>query len=194
MTKEKVYNIPNSLNFLHDIFGNNDADFLDYLSNMLRHPEKYLPNILLVGPPACGKTVFLNWMGRLFGDVSASISCSDINNPSLYAESRLILIDEVNKDFYNEKIKIVECLANKPMVINKQCQPIKTIKFNGIFFMASNIPSPVSNRTWHIIVPPIDFIGKHTPFLRQMLMNEEKEFKSYILNRGINNQWGQIYS
>src|SRR5699024_4550427 len=60
--------IPNSINFIKHLFGDQWEFGLDYIKNLLERPTQPLPILCLVSKErSTGKSTFLKWMKILFG-------------------------------------------------------------------------------------------------------------------------------
>ncbi|PHQ28797.1 primase-helicase family protein [Leeuwenhoekiella nanhaiensis] len=102
--------IPNTISFLHHIFGEQILLGLDYLSILWHYPTQVLPILCLVSTEReTGKTTFLNWLKLVFDENMTINKVQDLRSKfnSDWSEKLIIGIEEVmfNSREDSEKIK-----------------------------------------------------------------------------------------
>ncbi len=134
-------NIPNTLNFVQHIFGDQKEFGLDYLKLLFERPTQTLPILCLVSKErATGKSSFIKWLKAIFGLNMTYIKGDSFNSQfnSDWASMLLVAIDEVffDKKEITERLKYLST-TDKDKVEAKG-KDRQEIEFFAKFILCSN--------------------------------------------------------
>lgn len=134
-------NIPNTLNFVQHIFGDQKEFGLDYLKLLFEKPTQTLPILCLVSKErATGKSSFIKWLKAIFGLNMTYIKGDSFNSQfnSDWASMLLVAIDEVffDKKEITERLKYLST-TDKDKVEAKG-KDRQEIEFFAKFILCSN--------------------------------------------------------
>lgn len=134
-------NIPNSLNFVQHIFGDQKEFGLDYLKLLFERPTQTLPILCLVSKErATGKSSFIKWLKAIFGLNMTYIKGDSFNSQfnSDWASMLIVAIDEVffDKKEITERLKYLST-TDKDKVEAKG-KDRQEIEFFAKFILCSN--------------------------------------------------------
>lgn len=177
--KEGDYSI--TLEFIKHIFGSKVVKYtrkgetkavdvpywelgLDYIQLLYKRPQQVLPIVCLVSNErSTGKSTFIKWLSRIFGENHATVGNDDFKNDfnAHWSNKLIIACDETKIDKENvlEKLKSLST-ADKIMMNAKGKQQL-SMEFFGKFILASNNEGNFVNvdeaeiRFWVLKVPKI---------------------------------------
>lgn len=134
-------NIPNTLNFVQHIFGDQKEFGLDYLKLLFERPTQTLPILCLVSKErVTGKSSFIKWLKAIFGLNMTYIKGDSFNSQfnSDWASMLLVAIDEVffDKKEITERLKYLST-TDKDKVEAKG-KDRQEIEFFAKFILCSN--------------------------------------------------------
>ena len=181
--------IPNSLEFMQHIFGNQIELGLDYLKILFEFPTQILPILCLVSKErATGKSTFLKWLKEIFGMNMSYIKGDSFGSQfnSDWIAMLIVAIDEVffDRKEITERLKYLST-TNKDKLENKG-KDREEVDFFAKFVLCSNneenfIQIDESEiRFWILKIRPIK--SENTEFLNQ-LIEEIPFFLKYLLVR-----------
>lgn len=178
-----------TLSFIKHIFGKQVELGLDYLQLLYLKPTQILPILCLVSQErATGKSTFLKWLRKLFGNNMTYILNESFSSQfnSDWTHKLLICIDEV---LFNA-VELTERLKNLSTTdsfkVESKGKDKREIEFFGKFILCSNnennfIKIDASEiRFWVVKVPSI---GKMDVNLLEKLTSEIPAFLYYLQNR-----------
>ena len=181
--------IPNSLEFMQHIFGNQIELGLDYLKILFEFPTQILPILCLVSKErATGKSTFLKWLKEIFGMNMSYIKGDSFGSQfnSDWIAMLIVAIDEVffDRKEITERLKYLST-TNKDKLENKG-KDREEVDFFAKFVLCSNneenfIQIDESEiRFWILKIRPIQ--SENTEFLKQ-LIEEIPFFLKFLLIR-----------
>jgi hypothetical protein len=181
-------NIPNSLQILKHIFGEQFDLGLKYMQALYQLPKQVLPIVCLVSETRnTGKTTFLNWIDMIFSDNYLLINPDEltIQFNANYANKNIIGLDEtvIEKSHIIEKLKSL-ATAKSISVNAKFVQPF-SIPFYGKIILCTNKELDFMRideeeiRFWIRKVPSIAKGTENTSFLDD-LRSEIPDFLKYL--------------
>ena len=181
--------IPNSLEFVRHIFGNQLELGLDYLKILFEFPTQILPILCLVSKErATGKSTFLKWLKEIFGMNMSYIKGDSFGSQfnSDWIAMLIVAIDEVffDRKEITERLKYLST-TNKDKLENKG-KDREEVDFFAKFVLCSNneenfIQIDESEiRFWILKIRPIQ--SENTEFLNQ-LIEEIPFFLKFLLAR-----------
>lgn len=181
--------IPNSLEFMQHIFGNQTELGLDYLKVLFEFPTQILPILCLVSKErATGKSTFLKWLKEIFG-MNMSYIKGDSFGSQFNSDWIAMLIVAIDEVFFDRKeitgrLKYLST-TNKDKLENKG-KDREEVDFFAKFVLCSNneenfIQIDESEiRFWILKIRPIK--SENTEFLNQ-LIEEIPFFLKFLLVR-----------
>lgn len=180
---------PHTENFLAHIFGQYINVGLDYLAIIFTKPAEKLPALCLVSKEQkTGKTTFLHWVSKIFGDNSVILGNEDFgsNFNTSWVSKLIIGIDEsfIEKRVIKEKIKRL-VTDDKILAENKGIDKVRR-DFIGKFILLSNNEENFiqmdseDNRFFVLKVPSV---LEEDPFLEEKLIKEIPAFLHFLQNR-----------
>jgi len=181
--------IPNSLEFMQHIFGNQTELGLDYLKILFKFPTQILPILCLVSKErATGKSTFLKWLKEIFGMNMSYIKGDSFGSQfnSDWIAMLIVAIDEVffDRKEITERLKYLST-TNKDKLENKG-KDREEVDFFAKFVLCSNneenfIQIDESEiRFWILKIRPIK--SENTEFLNE-LIEEIPFFLKFLLVR-----------
>jgi Holliday junction DNA helicase RuvB len=148
-------------------------------------------HVLLVGPPASAKTVFLLELGRLPGSfycLGSATTKAGIAEILYEQRPRILLADEIDK-FETKDIAILLSLAETGIVRETKVSKQREVRLNTSIFAAANsakgIPKELMSRFRVLYLPPYtkeEFIDASTKVLVER-GKVEPDLASYIAER-----------
>src|SRR5690554_5049042 len=181
--------VPNSLQFIQHIFGEQTELGLDYIKLLYEKPTQTLPILCLVSKErATGKSSFIKWMKAIFGMNMTYIKGDSFGSQfnSDWASMLIVAIDEVffDKKEITERLKYLSTTdKDKKEAKGKDAEEIE---FFGKFILCSNNEDNFIQideneiRFWIIKVKSIK--SENTEFL-QNLVQEIPYFLRYLIQR-----------
>lgn len=133
--------IPNSLEFMQHIFGNQIELGMDYLKILFEFPTQILPILCLVSKErATGKSTFLKWLKEIFGMNMSYIKGNSFGSQfnSDWIAMLIVAIDEVffDRKEITERLKYLST-TNKDKLENKG-KDREEVDFFAKFVLCSN--------------------------------------------------------
>src|SRR5690554_2154806 len=187
-------NIPNTLNFVQHIFGDQKEFGLDYLKLLFERPTQTLPILCLVSKErSTGKSTFIKWLKSIFGLNMTYIKGDSFSSQfnSDWTSMLIIAIDEVffDKKEITERLKYLSTTdKDKKEAKGKDAEEIE---FFGKFILCSNNEDNFIQideneiRFWITKVKSIK--SENTDFLKN-LIQEIPYFLRYLIQRPFHSQ------
>lgn len=137
----KFTDIPNTIEVMNHIFGEQVMLGLQYLKVLYEYPKQILPVLVLVSTEReTGKTTFLNWISMIFGNNSVLISPDELTNSfnSSYASKNIVMVDEtiIEKSTSVEKLKSLA--TAKSISVQQKFVSSYSIPFYGKVIICTN--------------------------------------------------------
>lgn len=182
-------NIPNTLNFVQHIFGDQKEFGLDYLKLLFEKPTQTLPILCLVSKErATGKSSFIKWLKAIFGLNMTYIKGDSFNSQfnSDWASMLLVAIDEVffDKKEITERLKYLST-TDKDKVEAKG-KDRQEIEFFAKFILCSNNEDnfiQIDEEEIRFWIRKIRPIKSEDVFFLKKLNAEIPYFLKYLLER-----------
>ena len=182
-------NIPNTLNFVQHIFGDQKEFGLDYLKLLFEKPTQTLPILCLVSKErATGKSSFIKWLKAIFGLNMTYIKGDSFNSQfnSDWASMLLVAIDEVffDKKEITERLKYLST-TDKDKVEAKG-KDRQEIEFFSKFILCSNNEDnfiQIDEEEIRFWIRKIRPIKSEDVFFLKKLNAEIPYFLKYLLER-----------
>lgn len=182
-------NIPNTLNFVQHIFGDQKEFGLDYLKLLFEKPTQTLPILCLVSKErATGKSSFIKWLKAIFGLNMTYIKGDSFNSQfnSDWASMLLVAIDEVffDKKEITERLKYLST-TDKDKVEAKG-KDRQEIEFFAKFILCSNNEDnfiQIDEEEIRFWIRKIRPIKTEDVFFLKKLNAEIPYFLKYLLDR-----------
>lgn len=184
----------NTEKFLSHIFGPYIEIGLDYLAIMYTKPTEKLPALCLVSKEQkTGKSTFLHWLCRIYGDNSVILGNEDFgsNFNTSWASKLIIGIDEsfIDKRVIKEKIKRL-VTDDTILAENKGVDKVRR-DFIGKFILLSNNEEnfiQMEKEDNRFFVLKIPTVTEEDPFLEEKLIDEIPAFLHYLENRELRHE------
>ncbi|QLC67172.1 hypothetical protein LPB248_12940 [Flavobacterium sp. LPB0248] len=181
--------IPNSLQFIHHIFGEQNELGLDYIKLLYEKPTQTLPILCLVSKErSTGKSSFIKWLKAIFGMNMTYIKGDSFGSQfnSDWASMLLVAIDEVffDKKEITERLKYLST-TDKDKVEAKG-KDRQEIEFFAKFILCSNNEDnfiQIDEEEIRFWIRKIRTINTEDVFFLEKLNKEIPYFLKYIQTR-----------
>lgn len=187
--KPKQGEYPVTKFFLEHIFGNYIEIAIDYMTILFTMPAEKLPAICLVSKEQkTGKSTFLHWLSKIYGDNAVVLGNEDFgsNFNTSWASKLIIGIDEsfIEKRIIKEKIKRL-VTDDTILAENKGVDKIRR-DFIAKFILLSNNEDnfiQMEKEDSRFFVLKIPTVSKEDPFLLNKLIDEIPAFLHFLNTR-----------
>src|ERR1051326_8970012 len=164
--KEKPFNTPKQEKdrIFEDVVGYDDIKRVFRMA--LKSDEPI--HVLLVGPPASAKTIFLDALIRKLGDkqayfaIGSSSTKAGVVNMLFMREPKYLMVDEIDKLPMRDQASLLGLMETGELVETKVSKT-RCIKLKTWVFATANTTATISKRdSWYLISNPI-----HTKILKR---------------------------
>ncbi|MFN4762709.1 primase-helicase family protein [Gillisia sp. Q332] len=183
--------IPNTLNFMNHIFGDQIEIGLDYLSIIWKKPTQILPILCLVSNDRnTGKTTFLNWLNMIFQDNMTMNTNEDFRSRfnADWSEKLIIGVDEVLLDRKEDSERIKNLSTTKTNKLESKGKDKLPHEFFGKIILCSNNEDSfilLDDKEIRYWVRKISTLNIVDPDLEIKLKKEIPYFVAYLNSRKI---------
>jgi len=174
-----------ALNLFKEIYSYDDLKI-----NLYRAIEsEHNVNVLLVGPPATSKTLFIrciyeNLKNCVYIDVANASGRGIIDNLSNNRNTKYILLDEIDKLKKNEQSVLFNLLETGEVNVNLKSEKIKFKMNNPIVFGTSNskerLTKPLFSRFQSYFLP--EYTDEEFILVSENLLLSKFHFSSFVSN------------